>query len=38
MHKPKNIYFLLIWKKNEMAQDRGWPKAGTFPYVTGDAL
>ena len=33
MHKAKNIYFLLIEKKNEMAQGRGGPKQGTFPYL-----
>ena len=28
MHKAKNIYYLLIWKKN-----RDGPRQGTFPYL-----
>ena len=33
MYKAKNIYFRLIKKKkkNEMAQGKGWPKAGYLP-------
>ena len=36
MHKAENIYFLLIEKKNEMAQGRGWPKAGYLPLLRMD--
>ena len=32
MHKAKNIYFFLK-KKNEMAQGRGWPKAGYLRLI-----
>ena len=31
MHKAQNIYFLLIKKKNEMAQGRGRPEAEYLP-------
>ena len=38
MHKAKNIYFLLIYKKTRWPKAGGGPRQGTFPYLCSCSL